>query len=850
MATRRNQSDSRLAFDRVHPISSESYSSDKPNAAMLEFIQKHARPVEEDDDYTTDAFANAITTTKATATYNIHTYPSKKPHDAISSYIRHYTSLGAIVLDPFCGSGGTALASLLQGRAAIAIDRSPAATFIARNYCTPTGPSELARSFKTLARNTKDEMEWLYGTRCDRCDGYATVGYTVYSQVFECPRCLVGVPLFDCSEEAGVTANGKPRKVSACPHCLTRGHVEEISSKNKKLGSVPVVTSYICESGCKPKRQNRSHRDQDKRKRRYFEKYDLSIISEIESKDIPHWTPPHKMMNVTDDSVPWGAEWRQGRNFRAVADLFTKRNLWALAAIRSEAKDDLHLLFALTGICLNTSVMVRESNTQFMQGTFYIPQVSKEVNVWSSYSGRVSQLVDYQSAIADVDTENLLVSTQSATDVSEIPNDSIDYIFTDPPYSDTVQYGELNFIWESWLDLDTHWHDEEIIVNKVRGRTEADWALQMKRAVEECFRVLKPGRWMTLCYHDTSEGTWALIQDVMAEVGFIVDKTDTAVFIDTGQKSYNQYTADKATKRDLVLNFRKPKPGDWVVTHLFIPADADVETFQDIGRQVIRDYLIEHPGASKDRVYDDLVSKMVRRGEMEAHDFDGLLRSVAEEITEPVKKNLFENKDADLFGSHVVSRWYLKETADKIDGAEQDKENSAADRLEKFMLKYLAEHPEKDGVHYSDVFEQVVVIPVEQRPRRLCENWLPEYFFKTTEGTWRPPTDEVERQQKAAIREAGTLRRMKRFANALLEGVPVRDQDRPDSARTLAEWIRQCRRAGLYEQGRVMYEKGGLDLDRLDEDEQIEVEDDYRICVKRGSEEETPKKSKGRKKKS
>lgn len=89
---------------------------------------------------------------------------------------------------------------------------------------------------------------------------------------------------------------------------------------------------------------------------------------------------------------------------------------------------------------------------------------------------------------------------------------------------------------------------------------------------------------------------------------------------------------------------------------------------------------------------------------------------------------------------------------------------------------------------------------------------------------------------------------MKRFANALLEGVPVRDQDRPDSARTLVEWIRQCRRAGFYEQGRVMYEKGGLDLDRLNEDEQIEVEDDYRICAKRGSEEETSKKPKGRKK--
>ena len=70
---------------------------------------------------------------------------------------------------------------------------------------------------------------------------------------------------------------------------------------------------------------------------------------------------------------------------------------------------------------------------------------------------------------------------------------------------------------------------------------------------------IEAGRWLSLCYHDTSEGTWELVQDIMAEVGFVVDKTESALFIDTGQKSYNQLNADKATKRDLVLNFRKPK---------------------------------------------------------------------------------------------------------------------------------------------------------------------------------------------------------------------------------------------------------------------------------------------------
>src|SRR5208337_4733587 len=153
--------------------------------------------------------------------------------------------------------------------------------------------------------------------------------------------------------------------------------------------------------------------------------------------------------------------------------------------------------------------------------------------------------------------------TQSSTSLQALLSNSVDYIFTDPPYSDNVQYGELNYVWEAWLRFDTRWHEDEIIVNDVRKKSESDWAALMREAIAECYRVLKPGRRLSLCYHDTSEGTWELVQDIMAEAGFVVDKTEAALFIDTGQKSFNQLTADKSTKRDLVLNFRKPKPGEW-----------------------------------------------------------------------------------------------------------------------------------------------------------------------------------------------------------------------------------------------------------------------------------------------
>ena len=115
------------------------------------------------------------------------------------------------------------------------------------------------------------------------------------------------------------------------------------------------------------------------------------------------------------------------------------------------------------------------------------------------------------------------------------------------------------------------------------------------------------------------------------------------------------------------------------------------------------------------------------------------------------------------------------------------------------------------------------------------QEWLPEFFFKTEEGTWRPPATAEERQQKAALRTGGTLRRIKRFAKALLDGVPPHERDRPPNPATAADWLRQCRRAGLYELGRAIYEKGGFDFEVLEEESYMTLEEDYQLCVRRSS---------------
>ena len=74
----------------------------------------------------------------------------------------------------------------------------------------------------------------------------------------------------------------------------------------------------------------------------------------------------------------------------------------------------------------------------------------------------------------------------------------------------------------------------------------------------------------------------------------------------------------------------------------------------------------------------------------------------------------------------------------------------------------------------------------------------------------------------------------------------MRDKDRPGSDVDLLDWLRQCRRAGHYDQGRAIYENGGLNLANLTDEQQIEAEDDYRICVRRGSTEQAKPKRKSR----
>ena len=53
------------------------------------------------------------------------------------------------------------------------------------------------------------------------------------------------------------------------------------------------------------------------------------------------------------------------------------------------------------------------------------------------------------------DTSDICIITGSCIDVlDKMPARSVDYIFTDPPYDASIQYGELSYMWAAWLKKD------------------------------------------------------------------------------------------------------------------------------------------------------------------------------------------------------------------------------------------------------------------------------------------------------------------------------------------------------------------------------------------------------------
>jgi hypothetical protein len=193
-------------------------------------------------------------------------------------------------------------------------------------------------------------------------------------------------------------------------------------------------------------------------------------------------------------------------------------------------------------------------------GVYYIPSLHSECSPRYNLAGSTSARGKRRALVKTFSQlparlGQAVISTESSTRL-DLPEASIDYVFVDPPFGSNIYYADLAYLVESWHRVLTD-PNEEAIVNQSRKvrRTLAEYGGLMERCFAEFHRVLRPGRWMTVEFSNSSNEVWLTIQNALARAGFVV--ADTRI-IDKEQLSYRQVTATNAVKRDLVISAYKP----------------------------------------------------------------------------------------------------------------------------------------------------------------------------------------------------------------------------------------------------------------------------------------------------
>ncbi|MBI5116220.1 RsmD family RNA methyltransferase [Candidatus Poribacteria bacterium] len=407
-----------------------------------------------------------------TAMYVWHKYWSRKTWNVVGEFIKHYTREQDVILDPFAGSGVVAIEAVRHGRRAIVVDLNPAANLITELTLRPVNLLKLREAYVQVEKKVRKKIEKLYESHCVKCDALLI------------PACFV-------REGDAVIEVRYPK----CPDC-----------------------GYRCESGSKPK------------------KADMDELETLERKPITEWYPKDPL------SYPDGEPFMKREHFKSLDQLFTRRNLRAVAILRQaieEEKSPLtrkYLLGAFASMVHLCTRMMPVGNPQptnhytyfsspgWTQHSYWSAPRFMEQNVWDRFEGAVLghqgllnakaesskvlpkiKLTEKWSEVLSGRADVAIVTADCLKAMGEMPDDSVDYIFTDPPYDASVQYGELSFLWNAWLKENGHYTERlithEIVRNERQKKPFEVYHSLLSNSFQQMHRVLRPGRYLTLTFH-------------------------------------------------------------------------------------------------------------------------------------------------------------------------------------------------------------------------------------------------------------------------------------------------------------------------------------------------------------
>ncbi|MGG2093479.1 DNA methyltransferase [Bacillus sp. S13(2024)] len=570
-------------------LSDPPYYTACPNPWINDFIEEWEREKVEkygmdlNEEYHREPFAADVSEGKSDPVYMAHAYHTKVPHKAIMRYILHYTKPGDLVLDGFSGTGMTGVASFQCGREevikslgykmngshinyensviselgerkCILNDLSPIATLISKNYNSPTNIQDLKEIAEKIIEKLEVEYNWMFETNHEvdkrtQIDPLGNpikgvINYTAWSDVFSCSNCSEELVFWEVAVD---TEKNKIRDVFECPKCssqLSKKNIEKvwetyfdsaIGKAINRVKQVPILINYSVGKQRFDKKPN------DK---------DLEILKKINDFNTEVWFPTYELPEGYNTEQP-----KKSHGITHLHHLYTKRNIFVLSRAMEEVKKySMPILYSwLTSAMIRTTKMYKFTLDRKMgtvSGTYYIPSLWTENSPFKLLKRKLKDFtkVNYSK------TYSILLSTGSQASIPLEAN-SVDYIFTDPPFGGNLMYSELNFLWEAWFKVYTN-NRPEAIVNNVQNKNLSDYQVLMEECFKNYYRVLKPGRWMTVEFSNSQASVWNAIQEAIQKAGFVIANVAA---LDKKQGSFKAVTSTTAVKQDLVISAYKPK---------------------------------------------------------------------------------------------------------------------------------------------------------------------------------------------------------------------------------------------------------------------------------------------------
>jgi 16S rRNA G966 N2-methylase RsmD/predicted RNA-binding Zn-ribbon protein involved in translation (DUF1610 family) len=498
-----------------------------------------------------DRLPETITAPRTDAIYNCHAYLTKVPIAAIQPFIETFTRPGETVADPFAGSGMTGLAAATLGRQVRLSDISVLGRHIATGYLTETDPAQLRRACDSVIARARAAMGDFYMTR-RACDGASTeMVRAVWSFTYVCPSCGAELIFFKTMRNGDVAAPDR------CPKCATTF----VKRQWKRAGDVPVQVVVRGASG------------------RLIEQEvgaaDLDAIAKAAADPRQRQVPS---LTIDESREMFSRSGLGKAGLLTTGQFFSPRNAIALLelwrAIHALPDENLRkkLSFAFTAILPRASRRYQWSAQRPLNAqnqTYYIAPVYYEWNVFELFERKVGAAIRaaedvfgaaplfQEGAVKDV-----TYTLASADSLAHLADASVDYVFTDPPFGSNIFYSDMNLFHEAWLGEVTDNAREAVMHttgHKKNGAAQRYEAL-LRGAFAEAFRVLKPGRYMSIVFGNSDGQVWGLVQRAIRDAGFHSVPVHVAI-LDKGQRSVKGLNSgsEGVVTVDLIVTLQKPE---------------------------------------------------------------------------------------------------------------------------------------------------------------------------------------------------------------------------------------------------------------------------------------------------